>query len=195
MLDSGTEALTRQLQEAVDQRGDLVDELFGSFYEELHGRARRQRRGWVGDHTLDTTALLHEAYLKLARRDEPVWESRAHFLAAASRAMRHILVDYARRRCADKRGGGARRLTPEDVGALKPTAPADVEQAETLLALDRALDRLSEIDERQAKVVEYRFFGGMSVAEAGATLGVSVRTIKRDWAHARAWLRREMVSE
>lgn len=194
MVDSGEGAVARALEETLGGRVGVLDDLFGSLYEELHGRASRQRSGWVGDHTLDTTALLHETYLKLARGDDSAWESRAHFLATASKSMRHILVDYARRRSAEKRGGGARRITLEDVGSLAPTAPDDILEAETLLALDRALERLGEIDPRQARVVEFRFFGGMSVAEAGAVLGVSMRTIKRDWAHARAWLRREMTS-
>jgi RNA polymerase sigma factor (TIGR02999 family) len=176
------------------ERGDsgAVEELFTLLYAELHELARRQRHRWRGDYTLDTTALVHEAYLKLAGPGQIRAESRAHFAAVAARAMRHILCNYSRHRGALKRGGGMRAVTlDEDAARAAPVADAGAASA-TLLALDEALRRLEREDPRRSRVVECRFFGGMTIDETAAALGTSARTVKRDWAVAQAWLHREL---
>jgi RNA polymerase sigma factor (TIGR02999 family) len=167
------------------------DELFPLVYQELKERARAQRRRWQGDETLNTTALIHEAYLKLTAADEPDWESRAHFLAVASRAMRQILIDYARIQKAEKRGGDLARVSLEEF-RLQPGPGLSSDRAEALLALDASLARLQERDERQSRIVECRFFGGMTIRDTAAALGISAATVKRGWAMAQAWLYRDM---
>jgi RNA polymerase sigma factor (TIGR02999 family) len=158
-----------------------LDRLFPLVYRELHDRAHGQlARHRPGD-TLSTTALVHEAYLKLTDSAHQTYQDRVHFFAVASRAMRQILVDYARRRMAVKRGG-APPVT------LDPELAADPGRPEELVALDEALGRLEALDERLARTVEMRFFGGLSVEETAAALGVSPRTVKRDWRKARAVL-------
>lgn len=176
------------------QRGseDAVDRLFALLYDALKELAHRQRRRWRDDHTLGTTALLHEAYIKLADQDALDIESRAHFLGVAARAMRHILCNHARDRRALKRGGDRERLTLDDALIPDPSAPDDT--AESLVALDAALRRLEQVEPRHGRVVECRFFGGLSVDETAAALGISPRTVKRDWAVAQAWLHRELVT-
>ena len=169
------------------------DALFPLVYEELSRLAHRQRRRWSGDFTLTTTALVHEAYLKLAGQRQLPTESRAHFLGIASRGMRHILCDYARDRRRQKRGGDRPHLPLDQVEAADGRAlDLSADQADRLAGLDEALRRFEAIAERQCRVVECRFFGGMSVEETAAALGVSPRSVKRDWAFARAWLLREM---
>jgi RNA polymerase sigma factor (TIGR02999 family) len=170
-----------------------LDALFPLVYEELNRLAHQQRRRWDGDFTLTTTALVHEAYLKLAGQRHLPTASRAHFLAVAAKAMRHILCNYARDRRRQKRGGGQPHLSLEraevaDGAALELSA----DQADRLAGLDEAMRRFEGIAERQCRVVECRFFGGMSVEETAAALGMSPRSVKRDWAFARAWLLREM---
>jgi len=190
MADPSRETVTRLLDQMEDGGRLPVDQLFDRVYDELRVLARRQRRRWRGDHTLDTTALIHEAYMKLVDGSRVGAGSRAHFFALASKAMRHVLCNYAREKAALKRGGGMERVTLEDEG-LAAAAPLDSGSA-ALAALDDALDRLAELEPRQARVVECRFFGGMSVEETAAALGVSPRTVKRDWAVAQAWLHREI---
>ena len=155
-------------------------------YQELRAVARRHlaggRRGRDGDRTLDTTALVHEAYLKLAVGSPGTWRDQTHFRAVASVAMRHILVDRARTRAADRHGGGLKRVT------LEEDAIASDDDPETLLAIDAALAKLAETSPRLARLVELRFFGALSEAEAATELGVTVRTIQRDWAKARLLL-------
>jgi RNA polymerase sigma factor (TIGR02999 family) len=170
-----------------------LDEIFALVYEELHALARRQRRRWRGDHTLNTTALVHEAYVKLVAQKRIDVEGRAHFLALASRAMRHILCNHARAAGARKRGGDLERLSLDPVHV--PTAPASSaeEHSDALVALDDALRRLEELDPRQSRVVECRFFGGLTIEETAAALGISARTVKRDWQVAQAWLHREIA--
>jgi RNA polymerase sigma factor (TIGR02999 family) len=175
-------------------REAAVDELFELLYEELREVAHRQRQRWRGDNTLDTTGLVHEAYLKLMGGSAADVESRAHFLALASRAMRHILCNYARDRRALKRGGASRPLTLDEAVAATARARAGSEAPETLLALDAALKRLEAADPRRSRVVECRFFGGLTVEETATALGVSPRTVKRDWAVAQAWLHRAMTA-
>lgn len=161
---------------------DKVQDLAPEIYEELrriaHFQLRRERSG----HTLNTTALVHEAYLRLADRSDTSWEDRTHFMALSARIMRHILIDYARKRNALKRGGDQVRVTFNDEfhgGDARMTQ---------LIALDTALKQLAKQDERLARVVELRFFGGLKEVEIGDVLGISARTVRRDWRKARAWL-------
>lgn len=168
-----------------------VDALFQLIYGELRALARRQRRRWHGDYTLDTTALVHEAYLKLADREPVRAASQAHFMALAARAMRQILCNYARDRQRRKRGGDRERVPLDELRA-PPSGTFPVDRAAELLALDIALRKLALVNARQSDVIECRFFGGLSVEETAAALGVSPATVKRDWNIARAWLYREM---
>jgi RNA polymerase sigma-70 factor, ECF subfamily len=171
--------VTRLLEAAEAGDREALDRLVPLVYEDLRRVAHRQLDREGGGHTLQTTALIHEAYLKLAGGGSVSASSRAHFLAIAARAMRQVLVDYARRRRAAKRGGGVISVTLGD-----EPQPADA-SAEDLLALDDALEQL---DPRQRQVIECRFFGGMEENDIAAVLGVSERTVRRDWVKARAWL-------
>jgi RNA polymerase sigma factor (TIGR02999 family) len=176
-------------------RGDreALNALFPLVYDELSRLAHRQRQTWDGDLTLNTTALVHEAYLKLAGQERIPTESRAHFVAVAAKAMRHILCNYARDRRRLKRGGGLPHVALEPMGnAEAADLDLSADQTDTLAALDEALQRFEQVAPRQSHVVECRFFGGMSVEDTAAALGVSPRSVKRDWSFARAWLRREM---
>jgi len=155
-------------------------------YDELRRIARRQlARGGAGE-TLNATVLVHEAYLRLIDERRIAWQGRGHFFAIAARSMRRIIVDHARERRAQKRGGGQPHVE------LDPERIAVVEQAETLLALDAALAAMSEIDERLVRVTECRLFAGLSEEETAQALAVPLRTVQRDWQRARAWLQREM---
>lgn len=194
-----TTAVAGLLQALADGDRDALDTLFPLVYAELSRLARRQRRRWDGDLTLNTTGLVHEAYLKLAGQQRLPTRTRAHFLALASRAMRHILCNHARDRGRRKRGSGRPHLSLDRADGLEPAADADGAgldlsdaQTDRLAALDQALRRFERVAERQCRVVECRFFGGMSVEETADALGVSPRSVKRDWSFARAWLRREM---
>jgi RNA polymerase sigma-70 factor, ECF subfamily len=178
--------VTRLLAELGQGGSGAVDRLIPILYDELRQIAHRQMRSERWDHTLDTTALVHEAYVKLVGLDRMHWQNRAHFLAVAAQAMRRVLVDYAVGRRAQKRGGARRRVPLDDV------PPDRAQPLETLVALDAALRRLETIDARLTRVVECRYFGGMSVEEAAQALDVSPATIKRDWSVARAWLNREL---
>lgn len=194
MSETAPHATINGLLEAAE-RGDreALNALFPVVYDELRRLAREQRRRWHGDITLDTTALVHEAYLKVAGHRHKPYAGRAHFCAVAAKAMRHILCNYARDRSRKKRGGGVPhlRLDPgHDPGGQLELA--DDQPAERLAALDEALHALEDIAERQARVVECRFFGGMNLEDTATALGVSPRTVMRDWTFARAWLRREM---
>jgi RNA polymerase sigma factor (TIGR02999 family) len=155
-------------------------------YSELRRLAKSRLGSERADHTLNTTALVHEAYIKLADQNRINWQSRAQFFALASQAMRRILVDYARRRNAAKRGGNA------VVSVREADSVASEVRADELLALDESLKRLGEIDPRQSQIVECRFFGGLSIEETAKVVGVSTATVKREWAVARAWLYREL---
>jgi RNA polymerase sigma factor (TIGR02999 family) len=163
-----------------------LDRMVPLVYDELRRIAHRQLRGERSDHTLDTGALVHEAYLKLSRLDRIEWRDRSHFLAAAAGAMRRILVDYAVARKTRKRGGARQRVPLEDVIVLTD------DNAQELLALDDALRRLAVESERAARIVEWRFFGGMSIEETAEVLEISPATVKREWTLARAWLNREL---
>jgi RNA polymerase sigma-70 factor, ECF subfamily len=151
--------------------------------------ARRYMRGQPAGHTLQTTALIHEAYLRLVGQEEKHWKNRAHFFGVAAQAMRHILVDYARARNAAKRGGEARAVS------LDETAVVTRERAAELVALDDALRGLAELAPRQSRVVELRYFGGLSVEETAEVLKVSAETVTRDWRMAKAWLLRELQQD
>ncbi len=161
--------------------------LFQRIYDELRRLAGRQMRGQPANHTLQPTALAHEVFLRLIRQDHVGPADRGRFLALAARAMRSVLVDHARRRSADKRGGRARRLPFDEV--------LDSFEARSgeLVALDRALAGLAETNQRHARIVELRFFGGMTQEEVAELLGVSLRTVEREWRLARAWLKRELA--
>ncbi|MFI5328223.1 MAG: sigma-70 family RNA polymerase sigma factor [Candidatus Rokuibacteriota bacterium] len=162
------------------------DELFPLVYDVLRRIAHRKLAAERAAHTLSTTDLVHEAYLKLVRFDRIEWRGRAHFLAIAAQSMRNILVDYALKRKAEKRGGGQENDPLEDALAVVEAPTSD------LLALHEAMQRLEKIDSRQSRVVECRFFAGMSIEETAEALGVSPASVKRDWALARAWLNREL---
>jgi len=155
-------------------------------YEELRRLAQHYLSREQPGHTLSSTALVHEAYLRLVTQKEMTWQNRAHFFAVASRMMRRILVDHARRHGYAKRGGGAMTLSLDE--AMAAGNPREID----LIALDDALDSLAKLDERQSRMVELRFFGGLSIEETSEVLGVSAPTVKREWASARAWLYREI---
>lgn len=165
-----------------------VDQLFPMAYRELRQIAARRLRSERDGHTLSTTALVHEAFLELTKLNRITWQNRAHFLAVAAQAMRRILIDYAVARRRQKRGGGQPIESLDDNEAL---AIAHA-RGEDLLALDEALERLAALHARQARIVECRFYGGMSVEETADALQVSPATVKREWATARAWLNREL---
>ena len=172
------------------QRGDTsaFDRLWSLVYDELQRIAHAQLRRERDDHTLHTTGLVHEAYLKLADQTQVEWRSRAQFFAICARAMRQILIDYARKRTAEKRGGDQ---TPTTLSG-KPLG-FEVRMHE-FVALDEALNRLDAVDERLRQVVEYKFFGGMTEKEVAEVLGISARTVQRDWVKARAWLYKELYA-
>ena len=165
------------------------DALIPLIYGELRRLARRHLGHERRDHTLQSAALVNEAYLRLVRQDPPQWQNRAHFFGVAAQMMRHILVDHARNRLAAKRGGGAPRLSldPEIGPAQKPELD--------LVALDGALNKLATLDPQQSRLIELRFFGGLSIEDTAEVLGTSPATVKREWTTARAWLRRELKKD
>lgn len=190
--------VTRLLHELQNGNRAVLEDLFALVYDELHARAHRRRARWHRDYTLNTTALVHEAYLKLINHRRAQWNSRAHFFGVAAKAMHHILIDYARRKQAEIHGGKIQKLSLEEMrvdveGALTPEPSED--HVEMLMALHKALRRLQQESEREAWVVECRVFGGMTVKETAEALGIGARTVKRDWAMALAWLRRELQEE
>jgi RNA polymerase sigma factor (TIGR02999 family) len=163
--------------------GEAFNTIVAIAYKELRRIARHQLRRARPAETLNTTGLVHEAYLKLAGQAGPAWQDRAHFYAICARAMRQILVDFARRRCAGKRGEGHPRVS------LDENEVAVLNQAETLVLVDHALEQLGKVNQRLAQVVECRFFAGLTEEETAAALHVSERTVRRDWLLARSWLR------
>jgi RNA polymerase sigma factor (TIGR02999 family) len=176
----------------MDWRGGdraALEKLLPLVYDELHRLAQHYLRRESPGHTLQATALVNEAYLRLIDQQRSDWQNRAHFFAVAARVMRHLLVDHARSRRYRKRGGGALRVSLEEADAATPEPALD------LLALDEALERLAAIDERKVLIVELRYFGGLSFEETAAALGLSEVTVKRDWLKARAWLYRELRQE
>ena len=188
--------VTALLVELSRSNRTAVDALLPLVYDELRGLAHRQLRNQRAGHTLQTTALVHEAYLKLIHRDRATWESRAHFLSVAAIAMRQILINYARERRAAKRGGGQALATFNDeLMGDEALMGGRTTSADDLIALDEALNRLAALSERQSQVVTYRFFGGLTHEEVAAVLGCSVPTVRRDWRIAKAWLTRELTRE
>jgi RNA polymerase sigma-70 factor (ECF subfamily) len=165
---------------------DAEAKLICLVYAELRRLAAHYLRGERVDHTLQPTALVHEAYLRLTKLHEVDWQSRSHFFATAATVMRRILVDHARAQQAKKREAMHNAVSLEDALVISP------ERAPELIALDEALDKLAQLDARQSKIVELRFFGGLSEEETGAVLGISARTVKRDWRIAKAWLYDEL---
>jgi RNA polymerase sigma factor (TIGR02999 family) len=194
VLDARRETVTRLLAEVREGRSGSFDRLFPVVYNELHGLARRARGGWRGGETLNTTALVHEAYLKLVDQTKPDWRSRGHFGAVAAKAMRHILIDYARRRSAAKRGGDRPAASlDEALGVASLSSEWSADDAARLIALDEALERLERESERGARIVELKLFGGLTNEETAEALGISLATVKRGWSLARARLYRELV--
>ncbi len=183
-----THQVTRLLLAWSDGDAAAPDQLMPLVYEELRQLARGYLRQEGSDHTLQPTALVHEAYLRLVDATQITWQSRAHFYGIAARLMRRILVDHARRHAAAKRGGGVRDIPLEDAGDLAREETLD------LVALDGALESLAQNYPRQCEVVELKFFGGLEMREISEALQISERTVVRDWEFARFWLRREMNS-
>ncbi len=181
-----TPDITRLLVDWSEGRRDALDQLMPAIYQELHRIAGSYLRRERLEHTLQPTALIHEAYLRLVGPNVPSFRSRTHFYGVAAHVMRQILVEHARARGAAKRGGGGRRLSLDDVTLFSEERTAD------LVALDDALTVLGAFDERKSKVIEMRFFGGLSLDEVANALGVSVATITRELRLAQAWLQREL---
>ena len=181
--------ITELLAEWSDGNQSALDELYPLVYHELHRLARRYMSRERKDHTLQTTALINEAYVRLVDQRNVQWQNRAHFFGIAAQIMRRILSNYARDRHRAKRGGRAIQVSLSEVAIVSEMKSAE------LIALDDALHRLSEMDERKTKVVEMRYFGGLSAEETAEVLGVSVITVHRDWKLAKAWLLRDMKRE
>lgn len=179
--------ITRLLEAAAAGNEQPHDDLFVAVYPELRRLARSRRARWRGNETLCTTALVHEAYLRLTHGRPMRCENRAHFFNAAAKAMRHVLVDYARMRKAAKRGGEQLSVSADSVPLVADDAIQEI------LALNEALERLAEQDERGSRVVDCRFFAGLGVDETAEALGISARTVKRDWSLTQAWLYRELT--
>ncbi len=184
VMDAQTHNVTQALVAAREGNEAAAHRLWAMVYDELRGIAHRELRGERRGQTLSTTALVHDAYFKLVDQTRVAWQDRAHFYALSCRAMRQILVDHARRRNAKKREGARHAVPLEEAMELAVTHPGE------LLALDEALTRLGALDERLVQVVECRLFGGLSVEETAEVLGVSARTVARDWRRARAHLYR-----
>jgi RNA polymerase sigma factor (TIGR02999 family) len=180
--------ITRMLQEWSDGKDEMLDQLMPLVYAELRRQAAGYLRHERRDHTLQTTGLIHEAYLKLINQRNVKWESRTHFYAIASQAMRRILVDYARARKTAKRGGEDIRLSIANAEKI-----AGDQKPVDLIALDEALTRLAKLDEKQARVVELRYFSGLSLEETAKIVKMSRATAAREWSMARAWLHRELT--
>ncbi len=184
---AGEHDITELLQQVSAGEAGAFEALFGRVYAELRGMARAQLAGERADHTLQPTALVHEAYLRLIDQNRVVWQNRSHFLAVAGQAMRRILVDHARGRSRQKRGGNKLHLPLDEVLLLGSEAADPV-----ILALDEALSRLEGLAPEAARVVEMRFFGGLTQEECAELIGISRRTVCRHWDYAQAWLYREM---
>lgn len=196
MTEHPQSIITGLLVQLRDGDESALDRVFPLVYEELRRVAHLQRRRQARHDTMNTTALVHEAYIRLVGNEAHGFNSRAHFLAIAATAMRQILIDYARRRAAAKRGGGGADLSFDAIEAAVDSETGFSEnRALALLALNKALLRLQQHDERQSRIVECRIFGGMSIEETAEALAISVSTVKREWAEAQAWLYRELREE
>lgn len=179
--------ITQILQEWSDGKREALDDLIPLVYDELRRQASRYLRKERQDHTLQTTALINEAYVKLIDQRNVNWQNRAHFFAIAAQAMRRILVDYARAKHREKRGGDAEKVSLEEA-----TMIAVEEKSVDLIALDEALTKLAKIDEQKSRIVELRYFSGLSVEETAEVMNVSHKTVERHWTMAKAWLHREL---
>ena len=188
MGQTSTNEITKLLHNWQGGDSAALDALVPVVYKELRRLAHCELRKERPNHTLQSAALVHEAYFRLLGQNPPQWESRTHFFAIAAQLMRQILVDYARRRRASKRGSGVCMLTLEDAVALPQRKDKDVD----VIALDDALNTLAELDPRQSRVVELRFFAGLSLEETSEVMGIATATVQRDWTAARAWLHREI---
>jgi RNA polymerase sigma-70 factor (ECF subfamily) len=178
--------VTSLLKKLAEGNQDAAGELIPVIYQELHRLAVGHLRHERPDHTLQPTALVHEAYIKLVAQRSADWHSRAHFFAVASNLMRRILVDYARRHLRVKRGGGQVRMSLDDILLVSPERPAN------MLALDESLTRLEKLDARQGRIVELRYFGGLKIEEVAEILSISPTTVRREWTSAKAWLYGEL---
>jgi RNA polymerase sigma-70 factor (ECF subfamily) len=188
MTDPPSSDVTQALIAITAGDQEALDRLLPVVYGELRNMAARELRRERAGHTLTPTALVHEAYLKLVNLDRVDWQGRAHFFGACAQAMRRILISYARMKQAEKRGGGQEAVPLDNVVLAASTQP------EQVLALDEALTRLEQLSDRQARVVECRFFAGMNVEDTAEALGISEATVKRDWTLARAWLNHELTT-
>jgi RNA polymerase sigma-70 factor (ECF subfamily) len=186
MKGSQPAEVTRLLRDWRDGNRDALDQLMPLVYDELRRLARRQMRHQAPGHTLQTTAVVNEAYLRLVDQPGIDWQDRAHFFAVAAQAMRYLLVDHARSQHAAKRGGAAQHVELDEVAVLAPERSAE------LVALDEALSRLAALDPRQGQIVELRYFGGLSLEETAKVMGISAITVRREWTKAKAWLYREL---
>jgi RNA polymerase sigma-70 factor (ECF subfamily) len=184
--ESGSSAPEDPLLETFRSGGESPEELFSQVYQELRQVARAYMRRERADHTLQGTALVNEAYLRLFEGEPFRWENRKHLFCTVARSMRRVLVDHARKHRAERHGGIHRKVTLDDHG------PAIFEDLPQVLAVDEALDKLAKLNGRQAQVVELHFFGGLTEAEAAEVLDVSLKTVKNDWRFAKAWLKTEM---
>ena len=187
-VQDNTPEITRFLREWGDGDREALDKLMPIVYDELRRQAARYLRRENQDHTLQTTALVHEAYFKLIDQRNTDWQNRAHFFAIAANAMRRILVDHARTKHRDKRGGNDQKLPLDEAMAIA-TGQKNVD----LIALDEALTRLQAIDQQQSRIVELRYFSGMSLEDTAEVLKISRATAARDWAMAKSWLHRELT--
>ncbi len=181
-MNESTANITALLRAAASGQRNDVDALMGAIYDDLHRLAAKHLRNERIDHTLQPTALVHEAYLKLIDQRSTTWRDRNHFFAIAARVIRRILVDHARGRRAIKRGAGNERIPLENIEKATPSDSVD------LVALDEALEELNQLDARQAKIVELRFFGGMGLDEIAETMEIGRRSVDRHWSAAKAWL-------
>ena len=186
-MEENPQKITQLLNQWSNGDAEVLDDLMPLVYKELRRQASRYLRRERANHTLQPTALINEAYLKLINQRDVKWQNRAHFFAIAAQAMRRILVDYAKTRNREKRGGAAENLPLDEAYAI-----VSKEKSVDLVALDEALNKLAQFDERQAKVVELRYFSGLSIDETAEVLGVSNVTIRRDWNMAKAWLHQEI---
>ena len=188
MPDVSPQEVTQLLADWGKGDRSALDKLFPLVHSELRRIAQRQMNQERGGHTLQATALVNEAYLKLVGQPSFEWQNRAHFFAVCAQVMRHILIDHARAHARDKRGGGAIQVSLNEVAVVAE------EQAPYILALDEALRRLERLDPQKGKIVELRYFGGLSIEETAEVLNVSPRTVRREWQRSKAWLYR-MISE
>ena len=187
-MEDNSQQITQLLNQWSNGDAEVLDDLMPLVYKELRRQASGYLRRERSNHTLQPTALINEAYLKLIDQRDVKWQNRAHFFAIAAQAMRRILVDYARERQREKRGGAAENLPLEEAFAI-----VSREKSIDLVALDEALNKLAKFDERQAKVVELRYFSGLSIDETAEVLNVSNVTVRRDWSMAKAWLHQEIT--